>query len=569
MFATAPDLSGPAPSPSLEAMQETDQDLTPTGAQLFADTVAALGWRHVLHIPGEGILEMIDALARRHPQIRHASFRHEAGMVYAAQALGQQTGRPALCLAARAPGALNTTLALHTADTDAAPLVMVIGQAPLSQAGRDPLSGTDLGEVFRPVVKDVLHVTEARRVPEALARAWRIAASGRMGPVVVLIPEDVMHQRGEAALPVPPALPRAGVGAEDLRTLAAWVAQARRPLLLAGGTGWSDAALAALREFTTRQGWPLACAYRGGHLFDNRDPHYAGELGIGIDPALYDAVQAADLVIAINLRLGELNTFGPGGFGGFKLLAARAGQKLAHLHPAADELQRAVTADLPIACGPEEALQALQSLPTAAPEAGWRARCRAAREAWTAGGQCPGPLDLREVFGTLRRQLPPETVLTVGAGAYAVWLHRYFDLVSPRSLLGPQSGAMGYGLPAAIGAALAEPGRPVVAIAGDGCFMMHAEELATAAQLELDLLVIVIDNQGYGAIRASQQRLFGQAVGVDLRNPDFVAFARAFGAQAERVARTGEWLPALSRMQQARGLRLLALSVPATVSKPV
>lgn len=548
-------------------MQDID---TRTGAQLFADTVQALGWQHALHIPGEGILEMVDALARRHPQIRHISFRHEAGMVYAAQALGQQLGRPALCLAARAPGALNTALALHTADTDAAPLVMVIGQAPLAQAGRDPLSSTDLGEVFRPLVKQVLQVGEAGRIPEIMARAWQCAASGRMGPVVVLIPEDLMHQRSAAPTPARPALPCAGVAAADFGTLRGWAAQARRPMLLVGGTGWSDGALAALRRFAARQRWPLACAYRRAHLFDNRDPHYAGELGIGIDPALYEAVEAADLVIAVNLRLGELNTFGPGGFGGFKLLAtARAGRRLVHLHPAAAELQRSAPTDLPIACGPEQALQALESLPATEPEAGWLQRCRSARQAWTGSGHCPGPLDLRAVFGTLREALPAEAVLTVGAGAYAVWLHRYFELRSPRSLLGPKSGAMGYGLPAAIGAALAEPGRPVVAVAGDGCLMMHAEELATAMQLELDLLVLVVDNQGYGAIRASQQRLFGQAVGTDLRNPDFVAFARSFGARAERVTCTEEWPSALARMQQSRGVRLIALSVPTSVSKPL
>lgn len=565
MFTAGPTLSGSAPWPSLGGMKDID---TRTGAQLFADTVQALGWQHVLHLPGEGILEMVDALAERHPQIRLASFRHEAGMVYAAQALGQQLGLPALCLAARAPGALNTTLALHTSDTDAAPLVLVVGQAPLAQAGRDPLSGSDLGEVFRPLVKEVLSVTETGRIPEVMARAWQRAASGRMGPVVVLVPENLMHERSTAPVPLRPTLVQTGVAPADIDTLRAWTAPARRPLLLVGGSGWSDGALEALRGFAARQGWPVACAYRRAHLFDNSDPHYAGELGIGIDPALYEAVEAADLVIAINLRLGELNTFGPGGFGGFKLLAPRPDRRLVHLHPAAGELQRAVMADLAIACGPREAMWALEGLPNTTPEAGWLGRCRAAREAWTGSGRCPGPLDLRAVFRTLRQTLPPETVLTVGAGAYAVWLHRYFDVLRPRTLLGPKSGAMGYGLPAAIGAALAEPGRPVVALAGDGCLMMHPEELATAVQLGLDLLVLLVNNQGYGAIRASQQRLFGRAVGTDLHNPDFVAFARSFGAQAERVERTEDWEPVLTRLWQARGVRLIELAVPATVGKP-
>lgn len=541
-----------------------------TGADILADTLHGFGVRHVFHIPGEGILEMVDALAARHADIRLTSFRHEGGMAYAAQALGQVTGQPGVCLAARAPGALNTLLALHTAETDAAPLLLIVGQAAAGQAGRDPLGGPDLGEVFRPVVKSVLQVGEAARVPEVLARAWQAAMSGRQGPVVVVVPENVMHENACVADLQPPRPVRPAPPADDMARLQGLCAGARKPLLLLGGSGWDAAALDRMAAFAARCGWPVATAYRRGDLVDHADPHFAGETGIGIDPVLAEGIAQADLVLAVNVRLGEINTFGAGGFGGFRLLdAPRPRQALVHVHAEAGELNRVYQADLAIQADPCEFAAALQALPVQArPDEGWLAGMRAARERFVGSGACDASVDLRKVFEQLRERLPAQAVVTVGAGAYAVWLHRYFALRRGGRMLGPKSGAMGYGLPAAIGAALADAARPVVAVAGDGCFLMHAEELATAVQHGLRIVIVVVNNGGYGAIRGSQLRLFGRAVGTDLHNPSFADYARAFGAHAERIEETGAFLPALERALDAAGPSLLELVLPATVGKP-
>lgn len=541
-----------------------------SGAAILADTLHGFGVRHVLHIPGEGILEIVDALAGRHADVRLTSFRHEAGMAYAAQALGRMADMPGVCLAARAPGALNTLLAVHTAETDAAPMLLIVGQADARQAGRDPLGGQDLGEVFRPVAKSVLYAGQAERLPEVLARAWRDAMSGRRGPVVVIVPEDALHQEARVPDLPPPAPVHSAPAAHDLEQLRALCAAARRPLLLLGGTGWDEASLDRVAAFAARAGWPVATAYRRADLIDHADPRFVGETGIGIAPALAEGVAQADLVLAVNVRLGEINTFGAGGFGGFKLLEAPLpSQTLVHVHAESGELNRVFQADLAIQAGPREFAAALDGLPVPPlADGAWLTGLRAARERHVGTGACEAPLDLRKAFEQLRAHLPARAAVTVGAGAYAVWLHRYFALRRGDALLGPKSGAMGYGLPAAVGVALADPSRPVVAVAGDGCFLMHAEELATAVQEGLKILVLVVNNAGYGAIRGSQMRLFGRAVGTDLRNPSFADYARAFGAHAERVETTDGFLPALERARAAAGPALIELVLPASVGKP-
>lgn len=542
-----------------------------SGAELLADGLAALGTRQVAHIPGEGILEIVDALARRQQDITLATFRHEGGMAYAAQAIGHVSGAPGVCLAARAPGALNTCLALHTADTDAAPLVMIVGQAARGLSQRDPLGGDDLAAVFAPLVKWVGTLDAAARIPEMLARAWQVALSGRCGPVVLIAPEDVLRERAAVDDPAPPRVPAPAPAPHDMAEFARVLGRARRPLLWIGGTGWTGEACQQLTALARRSGMPVVTSYRRGDLFDNADPHYAGELGIGADAALARRVQAADLIVALNVRLGELNTMMPGTFEGFSLLdVPRPRQTLVHVHSSPRELNRVYQAELAIPATPETFLAAWAALGemSAFIDDDWRTGARAEREAFVQGGHCDGPLDLRAVFAALRAALPDDALIAMGAGGYALWAQRYCPPRRPGTWLGPKSGAMGYGLPAAIGAALACPGRRTVALAGDGCFLMHGEELATAVLYGLPVLTLVVNNGGYGAIRLAQQRHFGQAVGTALSNPGFADYARAFGAHGERVTHTAEFAPALARCLAASGPTLIELVVPEHIIKP-
>lgn len=532
-----------------------------TGAQLFAQTLKAWDSGPVFHVPGEGILEALDAMADAGATL--ISCRHEAGMVYMAQAVGQLRDRPGICLAGRAPGALNAALALHTAFTDAAPMILIVGQPPARQSGREPFLDNDFSVAFAPMAKWIGTCTEAGRLPELLSRAWATAMSGQRGPVVLAVAEDVWSQPTSAPVLPPPTVPRADVPSVQAEAIAAMLGDAERPILIAGGTGWSRQGVAALAAFARTIDIPVVTSYRRRDLMPADHPCFAGELGIGADPAVLGAVARADLVIVAGMRLGEINTFGADVFEGFRLLETpQPAQALVHIHPDAGELNRVYRATLPVCATPETLFEPLGRAlgGSALPDwALWRDKLRAAREAFTAGRPGKGPLDMREVCSMLRAALPQDAVLTVGAGAYAHWPQRYFSHAVHGTQLGPKSGAMGYGLPAAIGVQAAFPGRRVVAMAGDGCFLMHGEELATAVLYRLPVTVIVVNNSRYGAIAASQARQFGRTVGTDLANVDFANYARAFGAMGVRVEGTGEFPAALAAALDHDGPALIEL----------
>ena len=537
------------------------------GADILAQSLIASGLTHGFHVPGEGILDLLDALEHRHPGIALVHCRHEAGSAFAAVGHARATGTVGLCIAGRAPGALNTCLALHTAWTDAVPLLLIIGQAAAAFAGREAFLDTAFHQVFTPLAKLVTQVDDPARLPEAVSRAIHVARSGQPGPVVLIVPEETFRATADPAILPPPPPIAPAPGAADLAAIESALGAAKRPLLILGGGGWSDAGLDAARRFAEAQDLPVLVSYRRRDLFDNDHPNFIGELGIGLDPSLTARIGASDLLVVLNMRLGELNTIGEG-FHGFSLLAApRPATRLVHIHADAGELNRVYQADRAVLAEPNEAASALAGLPGRT-RGDWRGAGRAAHLAYRAGGECPGPLDLKAVFTQLRAALPPDAVLSVGAGAYALWAPRYFIHHQPRCQLGPKSGAMGYGLPAAIGAAVSCPGRTVVALAGDGCFMMNAEELATAMHHRLRLVVLVMDNGSYGAIRLGQERAFGRPAGVALTNPDFVDFARSFGAQAERVAETAAFAPALARALGHDGVTLLHLVVPPEATRP-
>jgi len=541
-----------------------------TGAQLFARTLEEWDCGPVFHVPGEGILEALDALEGAAAQL--VSCRHEGGMAYMAQAVGQLRGRPGICLAGRAPGALNAALALHTAFTDAAPMILVVGQPPARQSGREPFLDNDFTLAFAPMAKWVGTCTDAARLPELLSRAWATAMTGQRGPVVLAISEDAWNQTTTVPILPPPTLPRAEVSQTQAQAIAALLAGAERPVLIAGGTGWSQQGVDALAAFAAAAGIPVATSYRRRDLMPAGHPCFAGELGIGADPAIVEAVGRADLVIVAGMRLGEINTFGTGVFEGFQLLSVpQPAQKLVHIHPDASELNRVNRADLPVCAdaetlfGPLGRALGAHALPDWTP---WRGELRAARDAFTAGKPGKGPLDMREVCWILRTALPEDAVITVGAGSYAHWPQRYFPHSLYGTQLGPKSGAMGYGLPAAIGVKAAFPGRRVVAMAGDGCFLMHGEELATAVLYRLPVTVIVVNNSRYGAIAASQARQFGRTVGTDLATVDFSAYARALGAMGLRVERTDEFGVALAQALAQDGPALIELITGEEALKP-
>lgn len=570
------------------ATDHVAHDERQSGAQIVAHTLAAFGVPALTYIPGEGVLEVVDALATHAPQIALASFRHEAGCAYAAQAIGQLSGQPGICVVARAPGALNTALAVHTAFTDSAPMIVIIGQASLAISGREAMLGLDdFPRTFGPLTKWVGTIDAPERIGEMFTRAWSIAMSGRRGPVALVLPEDVAQARVRVPARVPvarlPAVPRPSVGQADLAALRDLLRQASRPLLIAGGTGWQPGSLARLAGLAHRHAIPVATTYRRRDLIDHDDDAFVGEIGIGIDPALAARVADADLLIVLNGRLGELNTLGEG-FKGFALIEPdpdRRTQRLVHVHADASELNVVYQADLALVADPNAAVDAWHDESVAhadrwiAPErlderGRWLADARAARLAFVAGGRCEGPVDLRAVYATLNDALDDDALVTSGAGAYAIWPQRYLKHRRYGTQLGPKSGAMGYGLAAAIGAALvSEPTRQIVAIAGDGCLTMHVEELETAVRLGVSLLVLVINNCAYGAIDGAQRRMFGRSVGTELGLIDFAALARAFGATGSVVEETSAFAPALADALARPGVKLIELRVPRSVGKPL
>lgn len=541
------------------------------GAAALARLIRDWGHAAAFHVPGEGILELLDALELAGVPL--VSCRHEAGAAVAAQALGHVTGQPGLCLVGRAPGALNTALALHTARTDAAPMILIVGQPSSRLAGREPFLGDDFARAFAPMAKWVGTCTEAARLPGLFARAWSCALEGQRGPVVLTIHEEVWRQTLPAsALPIAAPVPaRVAAAPGDIDAILSALSGAQRPLILVGGTGWSAGDCASLVTLAERLGVPVATAYRRRCLMPASHPLFAGELGIGADPALIRRIAEADPVLVLGMRLGEINTFGASVFEGYRLFDVPVpAQRVLHVHPDAAELNAVHQTQVAVQAHPGEVLTQLlaQAGGGGSVDPDWPATLRAARLDFVTGRPCPGPLDLRAVFRTLRAALPADAMLTVGAGAYAHWPQRYFPHDHPLTQLGPKSGAMGYGLPAAIGVQVAQPHRRVVAVAGDGCLMMQGEELSTAVLYRLPIVVIVVNNSAYGAIAASQTRTFGRTTGTRLAPVDVAAWAGAMGALGLRVTGTDDFAPALERALAVGGPAVIELITGDEALKP-
>jgi acetolactate synthase-1/2/3 large subunit len=550
----------------------------PAGHALV-EALVAQGVDTAFGVPGESFLAVLDGFHEHRERIRFIGCRQEGGAAFMAEAQGKLSGRPGICFVTRGPGATNASIGVHTAFQDSTPMVLFVGQVASDQRDREAFQELDYRQMFGPgtlgLAKWVAEVQDPDRVPEYVARAFHTALQGRPGPVVLALPEDML-----AALTDAPVLPRVAPAVAwpapgALRDLRRMLLEAKRPFVIAGGPGWDAEAAAALQRFAEQWQLPVGCAFRYQDTFDNRHPQYAGDVGIGINPKLATRVREADLVIALGVRLGEMTT------GGYTLLTPpQASQRLVHVHPGPEELGRVYAADLMLQAGVGAAARSLEAL-SPPPELPWGDWTRAAAADYAANHEAPpaAPLDLAVVMKTVQQLVPPDTVYTNGAGNYSGWLHRYvryFGLQHHgRTQLAPTSGAMGYGVPAAVAAALLYPDRTVVNVAGDGDFLMTGQELATATGYGAGradrgmgrLISLVVDNGSYGTIRMHQERDYPARVsGSDLFNPDFAALARAYGWQAATVERTEDFEPALRGLLQSGRPGLVHLKLDTDVS---
>ena len=527
---------------------------TRTGGQILVDQLRIQGCDRVFTVPGESFLAVLDAL-HDEPQIDVTVCRQEGGVAYMADADGKITGRPGVAFVTRGPGATNASAGVHVAFQDSTPLILFVGDLDRADRDREGFQEIDMAAFFAPIAKWAARIDDARRIPEYVARAYRVATAGRPGPVVLAIPEDMLRDEVDAfdRPRVPPVAETPDPGA--IGALVDLLKDATNPLAIIGGADWSPCAGHHWANFAVRHGIPTAAAFRRQDAVDNRCGVYAGQLGYGPNPKLQQRVRDADLLIVVGARLGEATT------DGYKLITPdHPGQILVHVHPDPTELGRVYHADLPICADMSEFCEMADDWHD--PEL---VRFHAGEEAhseWLEWSE-PKPragvkLDLGPCVKAMRERLPADTIICNGAGNFSGWWHRYWHYGPSPTQLAPTSGTMGYGLPAAVAAALRFKDRTVVCVAGDGDFLMNGQELATATQYCADLLVILVDNGAYGTIRMHQEREYPERVSATaLANPDFAKLAEAYGGWATRVETTDAFAPALDAAMQRKGVRLI------------
>jgi len=532
---------------------------TRTGGEILVANLLAQGATHAFAVPGESYLAVLDALFDARDRLQLVVCRQEGGAAYMAEAFGKLTGRPGIAFVTRGPGATNASIGVHAAMQDSSPMILFIGQVGGDFVDREAFQEIDYRRMFGSVAKWAAQIDRAERIPEYVAHAYRTAMSGRPGPVVLALPEDMLST--QAACVDAPRVD-AVVAAPDAGLVAAAadrLANAKRPLLLVGGSRWDTDACRMLQAVAETYAVPVACGFRNQDLFDNRHALYAGDVGIGINPRLAARVREADVLLAIGERLGEMTT------SGYTLLVPPVpAQTLIHVHPGADELGRVYQPAIAIAATPGAFLAALAALPRpgSGHAEGRPTDAHAEYLAWQAPRPVPGDLDLWQIVRWLDLRLPDTAIVTNGAGNYATWMHRLYRYRGFRTQLAPYLGSMGYGVPAAVAAKAVHSDRVVLSWNGDGCFLMNGQELATAVQYGLAIVFVVIDNGMYGTIRMHQERTYpARDYGTALVNPDFAALARAFGAFGETVVRTADFAPAFERALAAGRPALLHLKL--------
>jgi len=524
-------------------------DRTRSAAEVLVDQLVNNGVKHVSCVPGESYLGVLDAFYDR--DIAVTVCRQEGGAAMMAEAVGKATGRPGICFVTRGPGATNATPGIHIAQQDSTPMILFVGQVDRQFREREAFQEIDCRAVFGSMTKWATEIDDAARLPEYLSRAFHAATSGRPGPVVLGLPSDMLKERVAVADALPAEPIEASPGTAEMDRLAALLRAAERPLLILGGSRWNEAARTAVHGFAKRWQIPVATSYRRLPLFDPLHECYAGDLGLGPNPKLIQRVRAADLVILCGGRLGEIASQG------YSLLDVPVPRtKLVHAYPGPEELGRVYQPHLAILATPARFAASLAELaPPTAPA--WRGEAEAAHADYLAWSEVPteqpGTVNLGAVLVWLRENLPRDTILCNGAGNYAAWIHRFYRFRELATHIAPTSASMGYGVPAAVAMKRLYPGRTVLSVNGDGDFLMNGQEFATAVQYDLPLIAIVCDNRMYGTIRMHQEREFpGRVSGTELRNPDFAAYARAFGGFGVTVERTTDF-PAAFRAAEASG----------------
>ena len=519
---------------------------------LIVECLVAQGVTTAFGVPGESYLAVLDGFHKYRDRIRFVVNRQEGGAAFMAEAHGKMTGRPGICFVTRGPGATNASIGVHTALQDSTPLVLFVGDVASDQRDREAFQEVEYASFFGPstkgMAKRVERIDDPDRIPEYVARAFATAMNGRPGPVVLVLPEDMLVKATTARPTARVEAVEAWSDPGALRTLREMLLAAKKPFVVAGGGGWTPQAAQALQRFAENWKLPVGNAFRFQDTFDNHHPLYAGDVGIGINPKLAARIRESDLILAIGPRLGEMTT------GGYTLLTPpKAAQKLVHIHASAEELNRVYQADLAINATMNAAARSLEVL-TAPPELPWAAWTEAAHADYEANLQpqkLPGSIDMPAIVAVLQKRLPADALVTNGAGNFASWTHRFFRhhglAKGHKTQLAPTSGAMGYGVPAGIAANLVS-GRVALTMAGDGDFLMTGQELATASQFGGKSIIVLLNNGMYGTIRMHQEREYPahvEGAGTQLANPDFVALAKAYGYEGTRITRTEEFEPAL------------------------
>ena len=530
-----------------------------SGGHILVDQLGIHGADTAFCVPGESYLDVLNAFYDVRERMRLIVCRQEGGAAFMAEAYGKLTGRPGICFVTRGPGATNASIGVHTAYQDSTPMILFIGQVGSDVVEREAFQEMDYRRMFGQMAKWVAQIDRADRIPEFVSHAFHTAVSGRPGPVVLSLPEDMLVSQAVAADARPYARVKAHPGIADMDRLREMLGQAEKPLVILGGGDWSASACDDIRAFIEANNLPAACSFRRQDLLDNRHPNYCGDVGIGISPALAERVRSADLILSIGARLGEMTS------GGYTLFAIpRPAQRMVHVHPSSEELGRVYQAELMINAGMQEFAGTAANL-APVDSSRWRSWTHRGREDYLENlkhGVMPGALDLGDVMAFLRKRLPGNAIITNGAGNYSGWVQRFYQYTGFRTQLAPTNGAMGYGVPSAVAAKIVHPDRVVVSFSGDGCFTMNGQELATAVQYDLPVLFIVINNGMYGTIRMHQEREYPARVhATALKNPDFAALAKAYGLHGEVVNKTSEFEPAFERALASNKPALLELRI--------